>query len=353
VASPPISRRSAKHGIAWFLFWSALGLLAVFRLSPLAAGVAHARAIRPEYLLLGLALAVLDGLLGALRIHVFAGALHPPLRFRSSLAACLANVFVGGVTPSQTGGGPAQIYVLWKDGMPFAAATVSSVMCFLNSILVLLGCAVFVSVGGPGRVLPAGLLLLSRGTVVLFAAVIGVFLFAVLRPARFERLLRAGLRRVPALERALSRNGRLDAFALSVHEYHGIVRFYLARARHALIAGPLLTALIYGNKFSVAWVVLHGLGGTAPFGDVLFLQMLQFLVSYFAPSPGASGVAEVTAGILMGRLLPPGAEGVFAALWRMFTLYLGMLAGGLVFFRYLFREERGAAGAASGDPPPS
>jgi glycosyltransferase 2 family protein len=341
MTSPPLGRERARHGAAWFLLWSALGLLAVFRLAPLSESLGYARRVPAWLLLAGLAVTGLDGLLGAARIQLFSGALHPGLRFRTSLAACVANIFLGGVTPSQSGGGPAQIYVLCKDGMPFAAATLSSVMCFLNSIVFLLGCAAFVTFFHPGRALPGGLVLLSRGTLALFTAVVAAFLLAVLAPRTFERLFRGLLRAVPPLERALSRRGWTESFARSVHEYHGIMGFYLTRARGALLGGALLTALIYVNKFAAAWVVLRGLGGTASFADVLVIQMVQLLVFYFAPSPGASGVAELTAGLLMGPLLPRGSAGVFTALWRTFTLYLGMVAGGIVFFRYLLREDRG------------
>lgn len=339
---PPITSRRVTHGAIWFVLLSALGLLAVFRLAPFSESVDAARHLEPWCLLAGSALAVLDWILGAARIHLYSGALHPPLRFRTSFAAGVSNIFFGGVTPSQTGGGPAQIYVLWKDGMPFAAATLSSVMCFLNTILFLLGCAAFISLVPSDHALPAGLALLSRGTMALFAAVIGIFLLAVLAPGFFEGAFRSLLRRIPPLERAISRRGWADSFARSLHEYHGIMAFYITRARGALVGGALLTVLIYLNKFSIAWVVLRGLGGTASFADVLRLQMIQMLIFYFAPSPGASGVAEVTSGLLMGPLLPPGSGAVFTVLWRTFTLYLGMLMGGAACFRYLFGAERNA-----------
>jgi len=50
--------------------------------------------------------------------------------------------------------------------------------------------------------------------------------------------------------------------------------------------------------------------------------MLIYFISYFAPSPGASGVAELSTAALMSSILPRGLLPVFALLQRFFLLYI-------------------------------
>jgi hypothetical protein len=101
-----------------------------------------------------------------------------------------------------------------------------------------------------------------------------------------------------------------------------------------------MSLLIYLNKFLVAWVILQGLGMPAPLAEVLRLQELQYLVVYFAPTPGASGLAELSAAQIMHPLVPSAVFGAYVILWRTFTLYLPMTWGGLLLTRTFLVRDR-------------
>lgn len=335
----PISSARARSGARWFAACSLLGLVGIFSYASFSESLTYLRHLQPFYLIAGSLLSLLDCLLDSARLYALSGALHPPLRFISCFRASVSGIFMGGVTPSQTGGGPAQIYVLYKDGMSFTTATVSSLMTFLATMVFLIGCGVYLTLFHPIPSIDPSLILLSRTTLALFAAIIMAFFLAVLRPVVFERLFCALLGCVPRLQHWMGRKGWTETFTRSIYEYHDIVVFYFTRAKLALSSGMALTVLMYLNKFFIAYVVIRGLGASAPLGEVIFIQMILFLIFYFAPSPGASGVAELTSGILMGHLLPPHSQAVFTVLWRSFTLYFNMLVGGIIFFRYLVRDE--------------
>ena len=335
----PISRRHARRGVRWFVTCSALGIVGVLGYTSFSESLVSLSRLRPSYVVVAILLNLLDWLLGSARIYAISGALYPPLKFISCFKADVSNIFLGGVTPSQTGGGPAQIYVLYKDGMSFANATVSSLMCFLATMVFLIGCAVYLTMFPPSLPLNPSLIFLSRTTIILFVTIIIIFFSSVLRPAIFERLFRALLCRLPRIQHWMERKGWREVFVRSIYEYHDIMTFYVTRARLRLLAGMAFTVLIYLNKFFIAYVVIRGLGASSSPGEVVYTQMILFLIFYFAPSPGASGVAEFVSGMLMGHLLPPHSQAVFTILWRSFTLYFGMIVGGIVFFRYLTRDE--------------
>ena len=100
--------------------------------------------------------------------------------------------------------------------------------------------------------------------------------------------------------------------------------------RPSLIAGFLITAIVFFGKFVIAFLVIKGLGIDVNFWQVIYLQLIIFLVIYFAPTPGASGVSEVSTAYIMGQIIPRDQIGVFVILWRFFILFIGMIVGGYV-----------------------
>jgi uncharacterized membrane protein YbhN (UPF0104 family) len=60
------------------------------------------------------------------------------------------------------------------------------------------------------------------------------------------------------------------------------------------------------------------------------LQIVQLLVIYFAPTPGASGVAELSSVWLMGKLIPESLLLIYAVLWRLATTIISAVIGGFV-----------------------
>ena len=72
----------------------------------------------------------------------------------------------------------------------------------------------------------------------------------------------------------------------------------------------------------------------------LIYYLSSEMVFYFAPSPGAAGIAEISAAGVMGGIVPPECMGAYVLLWRLFTLLIGLGAGALVMVRSLYRARR-------------
>ena len=114
------------------------------------------------------------------------------------------------------------------------------------------------------------------------------------------------------------------------------------RSRGALMifAGSVMTVIVYLNKFLIAYFVMRAMGLEVDMLEVIFLQWVLYLVLYFAPTPGASGYAEVSAAAVMGPLLPEAHLGAFVVLWRMFSLYIPMALGGMLLLGQLPRSNQ-------------
>jgi len=107
------------------------------------------------------------------------------------------------------------------------------------------------------------------------------------------------------------------------------------------------TAVLYLNKYFMGYVLAAALQGPV---DLSFigLQLLQHIVLYFSPTPGASGVAEASTGLLMNRVLLAEVTVLWVVGWRLLTTFFGTILGAIVLFAEARRhvddvrtEERG------------
>ncbi len=151
--------------------------------------------------------------------------------------------------------------------------------------------------------------------------------------------MRRVLGSVPRLGPRLRTSKRVARFEAALADFAVAVRRGGREQRGRIALGLLFSALIYVNKFFVAYVVLRGMEIEARVWDVLYLQELQYLVMYFAPTPGASGVAELTAEAIMRPLVSKDLFTPFVLLWRFFSLYVPMLLGALLLLPHLARSN--------------
>ncbi len=335
-ATPTISTRKIRIGLQLFLAFSVVGFFIVFQRSSIGETIRHLGEFDPRFLGLALGLVALDWMVSATRIYIFARKVYRPITFGACMRSCFANVFLGGATPSQTGGAAAQVYVLYAEGMTVVDSTV---VCFLGGFLgttiVLLGCAIVFSFLVHPDFVPVGLRTVSGVSFTVFALILVTVLLSLLSPSGMKRAVHGILRRIPRFGRRLGSSQVVEKLFATVDRYHDLMTGFLVRGKLIFTMGLLLTVVIYINKFMIAWVVLKGMGVHADVMTVLYMQVVLLLIFYFSPSPGASGFAEVTTMAVMGSVIPKGFEGTFIILWRFFTLVLNMMIGAGVLLGYI------------------
>ena len=235
-----MSSRKVIRGLKWFIVLSIVGLLLNFFLTSFSESFRYLTQLKPLFLIIALALNVCDWILGGMRLLVLSTRLFPQIEFKTCLKSNLSNVFLGAVTPAQTGGGAAQIYVLYKSGMPFAEATMASVVSFLGSIFFLISCSLYLLCFGHIPAMDPSLLLLSRVTLLVFSTIVLLFIVAVIKPQTFENATRRFLSVIPVLKKLLE-SDKLQIFFDSVQKYQDIMRIYLSKGKLAVLAAFLLS----------------------------------------------------------------------------------------------------------------
>lgn len=350
--SPLISRERVNRGLAWFVALTIAALASVFAITSGPETLAGLRTLHVPFLVAAVISAGLDLLLSASRYQVFIRRIRPGSSLLLPMRADLASRFVAAVTPSQTGGGPAQLYVLHREGVPIPF-TLSFLAINLVSTLVL-----FIGAGavaawflrdrfGVGvEAALAGYALVACGTM------LAALVLALLKPDWVRKSVRfiVGLWPFRWGQNASQRLGEwLDR---NLEEYRdACVRFM--REEPVLLAWSFgLTVLLYLNKFVLAWLIMLGMGVERGLLLTLAVQALLHALVYVAPSPGGAGIAEVLTATLMASLVPGPLLGIFTVTYRLFLNYLPAAVGGLV-LAAMIRPGYGqkSAGAAKEESP--
>ena len=107
------SRRAIFLGVQGAILFTALGLFIILWWKAPADLATVWEAAQAKYLVLILASVALDYLIGGWRYRLFFdGRVLPRVSLWNCMRSNWANMFLGAVTPGQTGGGPAQLYIL-------------------------------------------------------------------------------------------------------------------------------------------------------------------------------------------------------------------------------------------------
>ena len=130
-----IPRERMLRGVVTFIVLTAAGIGSLYWFT--ARGQAHQvwRSLSVPFIALAMLGAAADILIGAERYQIFLRRIRPGTPLWLPIRADLANRFVGAITPSQTGGGPAQVYVLWRGGIPVPDALSFLLINFLSTLI--------------------------------------------------------------------------------------------------------------------------------------------------------------------------------------------------------------------------
>jgi uncharacterized membrane protein YbhN (UPF0104 family) len=75
--------------------------------------------------------------------------------------------------------------------------------------------------------------------------------------------------------------------------------------------------------------------------DILLVQTLVMFLLYFAPTPGASGIAEVLSAAVMSVYVPRGMVPIYTLVWRSIQSWLTIGVGFLFFSAWVRKGLRG------------
>jgi uncharacterized protein (TIRG00374 family) len=295
----------------------------------------------PKFLLAALLLAMADWLAGGVRLFLLTRGLSGHVSLRSATKAALANTAMGAITPSQMGGGPAQVFLLYKNGLPLLEAMSASLMTFVVTILffvVSAGAITFLGVNT--SIADETVRYLFRYGFIVFLVCGTFFIVFIAQPVWLRVALRWFFNFLSVFRRRhfLRAGSRANRMIEATAEIHEINVYYIKNRFPALVLSFLLTAVLFGFKCSIAYFIVRGLGVVAGVWEVVSIQILILLAVYFFPTPGGTGAAELGSAVLMAQILPLESLMLYVVLWRVVVMYIAVIIGSVVMLRTLGQD---------------
>ena len=335
-----LSRENVARGTLFFLLCTFAGLFLSFVWSGTQDIARVFREMQVEMLLgAGLCMFV-DWMCGALRFHIFIRKVTPDIRFRDSFRANLATLCVSCITPFQTGG-VGHLYIYTRAGVPLSGSITSGIICFLSTLTALIFFAGGIVWLDP-PFLPKGATWISLFSCLMFGLAFTGFLLLLFKPElvfRFFHWLcnvvqRRFTRLTPILERATSKMEEL------VTEHKSFAIMFLRDHKGTCVLSLLLTCGFFGARIVGSYIVVKALNGDTTLWELSVVGLLLNFVVLFAPSPGASGIAEVVTVGLMENLILKELIPLYVLLTRFFAIYCAVVVGGIVISSQLTKDFR-------------
>jgi uncharacterized protein (TIRG00374 family) len=278
-----------------------------------------------------LGLVVTAWVCNGLRLRLLSAALG----FRIPLARCvritLSSEFGIAATPSGVGGGFLKIYLTRRQGVPVGQAmsflATDMTLDFIFMLIIIpLGISSFLQIFRPIVKRP------TEGVLYLLAATALVVLFAALF---WRRRVTANGPRAPSagLQRPRGLRGLRVSARLMLRKWSGEFRTgyttLLSLKKHYLVGTFFVSLVQWSCRYGVLVVILRALGVTDVNPFALFLlQGMLFFGGLLLVLPGGGGGVETAFAFTVGQLVPASIVGVALVLWRFFTYYLYLAAGG-------------------------
>ncbi|HYL30074.1 MAG TPA: lysylphosphatidylglycerol synthase transmembrane domain-containing protein [Gemmatimonadales bacterium] len=335
------------RGFEFFLVASLLGYgLTLLYGNDVSASLAKFAQLEWPWLFVGVGLASMDWLGGGLRLWVLARHVVPSPSLKGCLLAGGMGAWAGYVTPLQSGAGPMTIYTLRRYGIPLPVAVAATFVSFIATIA-------FFGIAGPLAILfGAGRSLGTKGNVLglslydLFLGslgVVGIIGLVMLVIVVFPHFAAGLIHRLADSVGRRSRRvaERLEKLRAGIEDTAAsVVAFKTPKGLLALVWATVLSGPSHANKLLAGYVALRVLGIHANFVDVLLVQTLVMFLLYFAPTPGASGIAELLTAAVMSVYVPRELTPVYTLVWRFIQSYCTIGFGFIVFSGWVRRGLR-------------
>jgi uncharacterized protein (TIRG00374 family) len=275
-----------------------------------------------EYLLAGLALAVVPWFTNALRLRIWTRFLGHAMRFRAAFQIVLATDLGSAVSPTAVGGGLFKWGLLVQRGVsPGVAASLTTLTPIEDGLFfaIALPLAILHTASWGHPVLTAAAGQFRERALPIAIVALGI---AGLTWLAVRWVVGGGLGRRTQVRsrRYLRRAGRsFRAVGVDARQVYGLIR----RDGKLLFALSMtLTAIQWIARYSVISLLIAFLG--APVQPVLFwlLQWVVFTLAAFIPTPGAAGGAEAAFFLIYSPFIPTEVIALATAGWRFFTFYL-------------------------------
>ena len=290
-----------------------------------------------RYFLAALGLTLSTWLCDGGRFYALVRAAHENISFRWGLVLTWLHYFGCAVTPMQSGGGPFQVYILYKKGIPVGKGIAITLVRTMLTVLIL---TLFVPVAlmvDPGILRNKFL----RGVIAyVFFVIMCTWLFigyTLARPNSVKRWAKIVLMWMEKWRflRKSKLKGAFQWLNREMSNYSLNFKLTFSSGAFYLVTAAVLSVMHLLCMFSILPALMLSVDLPFNYTQTLAIQSIFMFALYFIPTPGASGVAEGGGAFLFSTIMPENMAGIMAFTWRFFTEYISLFMGVIVVVRLL------------------
>lgn len=294
--------------------------------------------LQPGWFIAGAGAIILSWIFEAVILHNMTNTDQTNVRFGSTFKITMVGLLFNNITPSSTGGQPAQLFMMFKHGVEVSKASSVLLIKFIlfQTILVLLFLGILVfGYQDLAAIVPNMKFFILIGFIVNLS-VITCLLLVCFNKKSVLFLIRLALYPISFFKKALAEKWRY-----SLHEkvltFHNESR-RLIDEKALLCKCSLYTVLQLLFFLVVPYFVFISLG----YSELSFFSAIAFhaFIMMFAsviPTPGGSGAGEYSFTLLFGTIIGQTDLLVGLLLWRVLTAYSPTIIGALSF---VFRSNK-------------
>jgi hypothetical protein len=280
-------------------------------------------------------------LFDALRLFCILKTLQADISFLAVYKLVFINLFISNITPMATGGGVAQVYFLQQRGVPLGKSSAGVVIRTLLSASMLFVSVPLILFNNKAlmNILPGNTIYIYVSIFIfLYIAFFYILIFKIKIIMKFFYIILNFLNSKHLLSR--KRYKKMLKYIFEHLELFSEDLAYFIQGKKMYIFSSLIFTFIFLlAEFSFSYLLLKGMGYDILFTKIVYLQVIITFVMYFAPTPGASGVAEGGFSLLFANLVAK--KDIFPLLfyWRFFTKYIGIFIGIITFFFLIIKGD--------------
>jgi len=302
------------------------------------------KSLSPSILLVLAILFIFYFLLDALRFLYVLKTLQIEVTLEYLVKLAFINIFLSNITPFATGGAFAQIYFLNKKdisiGDATAATTIKTVLplifFFITTPLILISDKTIL------KIVPSGNNLIYILSLVLIYILATYGFYKILKNTDIIKNTLSKILNLLQNKNIISKNKvekfrnnsflEIDVFALNIK------RFLKGKKKYILLSIIFMLLYLF-ILFLFPVIFIRGLNSNISTGQIISIQILITFVTYFAPTPGATGMAEAGFTLMFSKFVGKNDIVSLTFSWRFFTMYLGMLIGLIIFYAEIVKNK--------------
>lgn len=276
--------------------------------------------------------------LDSLKFMTLARAAGEHLTSRQTISVIWINYFGSAITPMQSGGGPFQIYLLYRYGVSVGRSIAITLARTIQIILLLALVVPFALIKEPEFIRQHYIMKWFVLYVLLFIVVSAFFIVvSVVRPGWIKYLSCGFLvkfRRTRFMKpRLLIRAARRINAEIDV--YNTNIKLFLTSGKYWFFLSIIVAVVHLGVYLSIMPTLIVAAGFHVEFFQCILVEALLLFLLYFVPTPGGSGAAEGGAAAIFALFVPWNLAGVLAIVWRVLSEYTGVALGTIIAVRLL------------------